>query len=654
MLAFQSGISALRANQAALHTVANNIANANTPGYHRQQIRLTDKQGFASGNLLLGAGVNADSIHRAFNRVVEESKLENRSTLSSVNEQLGIYRQVETVLGPGQGSIHDKLNTLFSDLRTLSTEPDNASKRSIFVDRLQSLTREIQTVSGRLDNLEKEVNRQLERDVDTVNKNLSDLFGLNQKIRNEQSRDRQPNDLLDQFHQKLNDLNGLIDIAVTPSEKGGYTFQLSGGTFYFDSNDLRIEKVGEAFEQTSIRIEGREIEVNVTGGRIGAFQELQNSGLPNLRSRLDTLTNQLLFEFDRTHSTGLPPGGEFRAITGTRAVSSNSGPLVETSAFQQLQAGSLFVSVTDNATGERTLEEIVFDPATQSLDDLAAAMNSIPNLNTQVSPQGFLSVFSAPGHEYDFAGRLPTSLDLGGFSGSSIPGVSGSFSGNENDLYTFTALGSGTIGVTDGLQVQVTDQAGAVVGTLDIGSGYEPGASLDFGQGVSLRFSSGTVVGGESFSTPMVSQADETGVLAALGINSLFQGTSPATIAVSDRVATDPGSLAFSRNGLAGDGANIDRLSDLQNRNTIGNLAFEEYLEQINIDVAQQVSLLTTEQTNLELVGNQIDQEIDSLSGVDPNEEMVYLLQYQKAYEASVRVISTMDQVLTELFSIIR
>ena len=162
MLAFQSGISALRANQAALHTVANNIANANTPGYHRQQIRLTDKQGFASGNLLLGAGVNADSIHRAFNRVVEESKLENRSALSSVNEQLAIYRQVETVLGPGQGSIHDKLNTLFSDLRTLSTEPDNASKRSIFVDRLQSLTREIQTVSGRLDNLEKEVNRQLE------------------------------------------------------------------------------------------------------------------------------------------------------------------------------------------------------------------------------------------------------------------------------------------------------------------------------------------------------------------------------------------------------------------------------------------------------------------------------------------------------------
>ena len=46
--------------------------------------------------------------------------------------------------------------------------------------------------------------------------------------------------------------------------------------------------------------------------------------------------------------------------------------------------------------------------------------------------------------------------------------------------------------------------------------------------------------------------------------------------------------------------------------------------------------------------------DFDDFLRKNKNEEMVFLLQYQKAYEASVRVISTMDQVLSELFNILR
>lgn len=136
----------------------------------------------------------------------------------------------------------------------------------------------------------------------------------------------------------------------------------------------------------------------------------------------------------------------------------------------------------------------------------------------------------------------------------------------------------------------------------------------------------------------------------------MFSGTDAKTIQVSHEVLNDPSRLALSRNGDAGNAGVIDRFAALRNAavSNNGKSTLEESVEQITVGIAVEVSQLTGEQTNFELIGNQLSQEIDSISGVDPNEEMVFLLQYQKAYEASVRVISTMDQVLSELFNILR
>ena len=146
MLSFSSSITALRANQAALNTVANNIANAGTPGYHRQQVQFGARADVNVGGQLIGSGVDIKGVYRQFNSIIEGSLLENNSLRASVDQQLVVSRQIETILGPGEGSIHTKLNNFYADLRSLSTEPDNSSKRLIAIERLQSLTNEINTI----------------------------------------------------------------------------------------------------------------------------------------------------------------------------------------------------------------------------------------------------------------------------------------------------------------------------------------------------------------------------------------------------------------------------------------------------------------------------------------------------------------------------
>src|SRR6218665_831214 len=61
------GMRAMFANQAALTTIGQNIANASTPGYSRQSVTLTTPEGQFTGSGYLGKGVNVQTVTRAHN-----------------------------------------------------------------------------------------------------------------------------------------------------------------------------------------------------------------------------------------------------------------------------------------------------------------------------------------------------------------------------------------------------------------------------------------------------------------------------------------------------------------------------------------------------------------------------------------------------------
>ena len=62
---FSVGLSALQAARTGLDVVAQNVANANTPGYHRQITRLVDKMPVELRGFFIGTGVEVGHIDRA-------------------------------------------------------------------------------------------------------------------------------------------------------------------------------------------------------------------------------------------------------------------------------------------------------------------------------------------------------------------------------------------------------------------------------------------------------------------------------------------------------------------------------------------------------------------------------------------------------------
>ena len=147
--------------------------------------------------------------------------------------------------------------------------------------------------------------------------------------------------------------------------------------------------------------------------------------------------------------------------------------------------------------------------------------------------------------------------------------MAGAYTGNTNHEFTFTFLGSGTVGVDADLRLEVKDSGGSLVTVLEVGSDYEPGSNLLVADGVQLALSSGTAASGDSFRVDVVSRPDETGLLAAMGLNTLFAGDSASNIGVNPLLLDDPTLLASTTTGEPSDTSNLLRMVGVRDEHTL-------------------------------------------------------------------------------------
>jgi len=109
---------------------------------------------------------------------------------------------------------------------------------------------------------------------------------------------------------------------------------------------------------------------------------------------------------------------------------------------------------------------------------------------------------------------------------------------------------------------------------------------------------------------------------------------------------TDPGLIAASSDGSAGSNGNLAVLQEVHDQTVAGGETPTDYYANIVFGVGSSVSNATAEQSASQLVLGQLQDQRDSVSGVSLDEEATNLIQYQRAYEASARVVSTINDIL--------
>ena len=652
MSSLSIGLSALTVNQQLLNLTGQNVSNANTPGYHRQVADLSAR----TDGLPVGTGVDITRINRIIDNVLEQALNNNSSASQNVSTQLNGMQQVQTMLSPGTGSLNDLLQNFFNQAGQLSANPSDPTQRQVFLSAATSLANGLNGLANSLSTLQSGVTQQAQQAVASANTILPQIATLNGQIQSATLSGQQPNDLMDQRDQLISNLASIVNIQ-TVDEGAGMTGVLAGGIpVVLGTQAFQLSTTtGTSLGSLGVVSSSSSTPLNVTDGQLAGLLNTADQAVPSTSQQLNALAQQLIQGVNEIHATSISLNGPFTRLDGQNAARSATVPLSQAGLAMPPQAGTLYVSVTNNATGARTLTSVAINPATQSLQDVATALSGVAHIQATVNGQtNTLSVLAQPGYSFDFAGRLPTAPQQSAITGTAVAQLGGTYTGTTNDNYTYTVVGSGTVGVSQNLSLQVTNAAGTSLGTFNIGNGYAPGSPIPTINGVSVQLSAGTVNSGDSFSTNTVANSDSGGLLAALGLNSFFQGGDAGSIAVNPDLVANPSDLALSQTGDSADGTALERLAALQNAPVLanGSQSLQQFVGTMIGNAGSQVQNLTQQQSAQQAVGQQLQAQQQSVSGVSSNEELVKLMTYQQSYQLAAHYLSVVDQTFTDLINI--
>ncbi len=146
---------------------------------------------------------------------------------------------------------------------------------------------------------------------------------------------------------------------------------------------------------------------------------------------------------------------------------------------------------------------------------------------------------------------------------------------------------------------------------------------------------------------------DSSGVLAALGINTFFTGSSSEDIGVSQTVKADPGKLAFSSGGVGEDSKNGEQLATLLTTplSSQGGGSLVDAYDQLTGNVAAGSQSASAAADGFRSFQQSLESQHMAISGVNIDEEAVKMIEYQRTYQASAKVISTVNELLQTLLN---
>lgn len=649
------GLSAIRSTQVALQTAGNNISNAATVGYHRQRVEFADRLPVAQGGHQLGTGVTVAQIRRLRDEATAAALLRNGSAAADNAARLGVVQQVDSLLTPSTASLAAEATRLFDSLEQLAANPAEPVLRRQVINAAAGLAREMNNTLTELEAVRADLMRKAQLTVDEVESLSTDIARLNGQIRLQLMQGRRPNDLLDQRDALIGQLAELVDVGPEAFGTDGEPFTGAGGTLLFGSQpvDLAVEVTPTGELQLISPLWDRPL--TPMGGRLAGLLGAHNEGLVAVKGELLEWFGTLRGELDQMQATGLGPNGPFNTLTSAQSTADPDAPLGR---LFDLSAGDLFVTITDLATGARTTQRIAIDPSADSLNDVAALLDGLPNLAATVQPGSHqLTVSAAAGYAFDFAGRIDSVPDASGVTGTAVATIDGLYTGATNTAWDIVAIDAGQVGVTSPLRLEVRDAAtGTVLGIVNAGLGYSAGSPLELPDGLTLRLAPGTINAADTWSLSPIATPDETGLVGVLGLRSIFTGSPRGLFGVHPDLVADADELATTRTGLLGDGSNLDRMVALRTEAifTATDETVEERLSRLIASVGLEVQTTATEGEQLSAIGNRLAEDRDALSGVDVNEEMLSIMRSQQMFQAATRFISTVQTVLDELLGIVR
>ncbi len=656
MSSFDIGLTGLDAARKGLDVVANNIANAATEGYHRQRVEFTPAFARQDGNTMMGGGVDISSVTRIIDNFLEQEILRQQSLLSQSSQESSMLKSIEISLGElGSGiGLSVAIDDFFNALSDLSAHPDQIAYQNQVLSAGEAMAGQFRTLGDFLNDLELQIKTQVENVVDQINSLADQIASLNENIQRIEMNGSEANNLTDQRDQLIMQLSELAGVQTQAREFGVVDVSVGSVPVVTGTTSTHLEAGLKTETQLGITPAGATVyETSIDGGQLGGLLALYNGTVDDIHTDLDTLAASIIQQVNQYHVQGVGSEGSFSELSGRTMPTGSIGDFEP-----PVSSGSVFIRLTytDPVTHAQTItrHQIDIDPTTDTLTTVAAAISAITGLSAIVSSNR-LQIQADSNYKFDFIpAALPEPTDTT-FTGSPPPeiSVSGIYTGDENQTFTFTVVGSGEVG-NGTLELEVRDGDNNLIDTLNIGSGYAAGDLLDFDNGIKIAVGSGTLNAGDSFEVDVFANTDTSGLLSAIGMNTFFSGTNTSDMSLASDMMDSPGRVASSMGTDLTDNGNVQQLASVRNLeiDDLDSMTISQFYRKLVTDVGQQLSAKQTVQTNNEALMQSLINQQSNISGVDINEEAAQMLVFQQMFQAMAKYLGTVQNTISTLYEI--
>ena len=305
-------LQSLLAQQGAMGVVANNIANANTPGYSREIPILEENPPVLMGNTMVGTGVSMSSVESVRDNILNLRIQQETSQQSSLQSYLGSMNQVQTLFNETQNTgLQSYLSNFFNSFQSLATDPTNASLRQTTLTAGQDLAGAFSQTSQNLATIQQGLDQSVVQTVQQINQLTAQVANLNQQIQTISNDQQNPGSLEDQRDEVLQNLSTLVDTAVVYADDGTVSVSTSNGTLLVCGNqsDALTTQGNPATGMHDIYAQGTDVTSTMAGGQLQGLLNARDNGIPSTQSSLDNLAAGLISAVNTQQNAGYDLNG---------------------------------------------------------------------------------------------------------------------------------------------------------------------------------------------------------------------------------------------------------------------------------------------------------------------------------------------------------
>lgn len=606
--------SGLMAANAALNTTGNNIANAQTRGYSRQQAvqRANDALRTFATYGCAGAGVDTIAIERMRDEFNDVRYWNNNTLLGEYDTKNYYMRQIENYYIDDPKTSSVGFNTIFNNMYKALEEFKNGAgipeKASQFVSTAKSLTEYFNSLAANLQKVQKDANEEVKLQVDRINTLAAEIAILNSQISTVELSGTTANELRDQRTVLLDELSSIVPIETSEKPMHGsgeassttrFIVKIAGGQLLVDSKDYKTLKcvereVGKKVNQTDA--EGLFDIQWSDGSSFGMYGK-------NLGGKLEGLLS--LRDGNNAHNFNGTVGGIGTDANGRQTVTVN----VTSDLLKDLNKSNLSAGGILNLNGQNyTYDSWSFT------DD--GAGNCSYTFTMSNSNQGGIQ-----NHVINGPAQIGTSIDYKG-----IP----YYMSQMNEWARDFALEFN----------KILNQPGAV----DMNG--EPHAGNLF---------TGNQVNGTQFQFTTTYDRDPvTGAYTVSSSDDSYYRLTAMNLNISTIIEGNPDKMAT--HTVASDGTSkydildqLVKLRDDKNTMSFRGGSAQSFLECMYSDVALSTKSAMMFSNNHKNIGDFIQNQRLSVSGVDEDEEALNLVKFQNSYTLASKMIQTLTEIYDRL-----